>query len=95
MLASLDLISFLFQISQKILGYEETLWPKKLEIINASQILTRASDSSSFLVIYNLIITLICRHSQQKTLTFSNFSCMFLNPNNFFQFELHKIVLIS
>ena len=30
----------------------------------------------------------------QKINPFSNFSCRFLNPNNFFQFELHTIVLI-
>ena len=33
-------------------------------------------------------------NEKMKVNLFSNFSCMFLNPNNFFQFELHIIVLI-
>ena len=36
-------------VSKILLGYEEALWPIKLEIIHASQIHKRSSDFGSFL----------------------------------------------
>ena len=38
-------------VSKILLGYEEALWPKKLEISGQSNFDTRASDFGSFLVI--------------------------------------------
>ena len=44
-------------------------------------------------MVWNLItvpvkIYVVEKKMKKKDKTFSNFSCVFLNPNNFFQFEL-------
>ena len=45
------------------------------------QVLLRMLPSFTDLTVLNLTLKI------EREMVFSNFSCMFLNPNNFFQFE--------
>ena len=64
---------------------------KPSKLLGKDRNIYKKSELCSYLYQFKVIMEMYSSskcESFDENLSFSNFSCMFLNPNNFFQFEL-------